>query len=363
MSFRLLPRDRFSWTAYIWLVYLGSPIWSLFAGRPPGAPSGIDIATTCVGIAVFLPFYFWGYWLQGPRSLLPIAAITAIAVLLSPMNAGGYVFFVYAAAFAGRVGRPARGVLVLIALLAVVGTETWLVGLGPEVWGPAAPLTIFIGGLNVVFMEIGRTQISLRAEAEAETQRLAVVAERERIGRDLHDLLGHTLSVITLKADLASKLATRDLPRAIAEVRDIERISRDALAEVRQTVQGYRASGLTDELRHARAALEAAGIALECRVADIALQPISEQTLALALREAVTNVVRHATARRCRIQLEAVDGRARLEIKDDGIGGGAPDGFGLLGMRARVAALSGQVERHGDDGTRLVIVLPLETAT
>src|SRR6266853_610427 len=145
MRVRLLPRDGYSWTGYIWLVYLGGPIWYAVTGRA-GARGGL--APTSLAIAAFLPLYFWGFWLEQRRALIPIAAIAAIGAILSPSNPGAYVFFVYAASFAGRTGPPATGVRVLLALLAMVGLETWLVGLRPEVWGPTVPLILLIGGLN-----------------------------------------------------------------------------------------------------------------------------------------------------------------------------------------------------------------------
>jgi two-component system sensor histidine kinase DesK len=251
------------------------------------------------------------------------------------------------------------GAPVLGALVIVVALEARLAGLHAEVWGPAIPLVLLIGGLNVTFIEIGRRQTKLRRAAEAESGRLAVVAERERIGRDLHDLLGHTLSVITLKAELASKLSSRDPDRAFDEIRDVERISREALAEVRRAVQGYGASTLSDELRHAKIALASAGAVLDCDVAAVSLSPVEEHTLALAVREAVTNVIRHAHAHRCDVRLDVEAGCIRLEIRDDGRGGTAPDGSGLDGMRRRVAHLGGRVERDGRGGTRLIVTLPI----
>jgi two-component system sensor histidine kinase DesK len=354
---RLVPRDGFSWTGYIWLVYLSTPLWYAASGRASG-PS--VLAWTIAAAVVFLPLYFWGFWLTGRRVLIPIAAIAAIGAGLIPLNPGGFVFFVYAASFAGRVGRPMAGTLVLGGLLVVLAIDAWLVHLPPEAWGPALPLIALIGGLNVVFLEIGRRQAKFRRAAEEDARRLAVVAERERIGRDLHDLLGHTLSVITLKAELASKLASRDPDRSVAEMREVERISREALQEVRRAVQGYGGSTLAGELRHARTALESAGAVLDCDVAPVTLSLAAEQALALSLREAVTNVIRHAHAGRCEIRLAVNGSSLRLDVRDDGKGGAAPDGSGLLGMRARVAALGGRVERDGHDGTRLTITLPVD---
>ena len=141
--------------------------------------------------------------------------------------------------------------------------------------------------------------------ADEEIEHLAKVAERERIARDLHDLLGHTLSLITLKAELARKLVDRDPQRAKQEMLDVEQTSRAALADVREAISGYRGEGLAAELIRARKTLETAGISVDSDIAELPLTPAQETVLALALREAMTNVVRHAQARRCSVQLAA----------------------------------------------------------
>ena len=132
--------------------------------------------------------------------------------------------------------------------------------LSPSFWVPATVISILVGGSNIHFCEMRRKDRALIKAHEA-AEHLATIAERERIARDLHDLLGHTLSVIVLKSELASKLADRDPTRAIREIRDVERISRDALAEVRQAVHGYRGERLDEEVATARRALDAAGVA------------------------------------------------------------------------------------------------------
>ena len=193
--------------------------------------------------------------------------------------------------------------------------------------------------------------------AQDEIEHLAKVAERERIARDLHDVLGHTLSLIILKSELASKLADRDPQRARDEIRDVERISREALSEVRQAVRGYRA-GLQQELDGATAMLRAAAIELTTECEPVPLAAGQEAILALALREAVTNVVRHSDASHCTIAMRRVDDAIRLTISDDGRGGGQ-DGAGISGMRERIATLGGSVARDGSHGTTITVTLPL----
>ena len=198
--------------------------------------------------------------------------------------------------------------------------------------------------------------------AKEEIEHLAKVAERERIARDLHDVLGHTLSVIILKSELAGKLIDRDPQRAKAEIADVERTSREALSEVRSTIRGYRAHNLDAELAQAKATLETAGVSVKTESAEIALTPAQESVVALIVREAVTNVVRHAQARNCSLRLAPLNGRCLLEVQDDGRGGSQDEGNGLRGMRERIEALGGTLKRETGGGTRLSIQFPLTPA-
>lgn len=353
----LIPKDSSEgWTPYAWLVYLAI----LVVGPVLSRASALEWALTALGISSFLVLYFLGYHVRGRRLLAVIAAITLLGVVFSPFNWGGSVFFIYAAAFLGRLGPPRVGVRYLAAIVAIVALEAWLVPLPPQAWLPGIVFSLLIGGVNLHFGEVARAGARLRL-AQEEVERLARMAERERIGRDLHDLLGHTLSLVTLKAELAAKLAQRDPVRAEIEMREVERISRQALAEVRRAVRGYRHLSLEAELSRARLTLGSAGLELELEAAPVRLAAEAESALALALREAVTNVVRHARAGRCRIEVGPAGEEARLVVTDDGRGGEAPEGAGLAGMRERVEALGGRVERAGATsgrGTRLTVVLP-----
>src|SRR5690606_21270928 len=166
---------------------------------------------------------------------------------------------------------------------------------------------------------------------------LATVAERQRIARDLHDLLGHTLSVIVLKSELASRLVHVDPDRATAEVEEIEQIGRQALGEVRAAVTGYRSRGLRAELDGARVALAAADIDIDIEGPPHPTDRLPDQAtaLAMALREAGTNVVRHAEARHATISITPLDGHVRLRVTDDGRGSAGLAGSGITGMRER----------------------------
>ena len=355
MRFRLLPESSpLGWTPFAWLIYL--PLFIAYA--IPINDSALDWIIDGATILVFLALYFRGFWERG-NTLLAIAfAIVLLGVIVTPRNPGGSVFFIYGAAFIGEaVHRPSVALRWLLLIVGIVAIETLLVGLPPEAWIPAVVFTLIVGGSNIHFAEMRRKDRALlRAHKVAE--QLATVAERERIARDLHDLLGHTLSVIVIKSELAAKLSQIDPRRAASEIRDVERISRNALGEVRQAIHGYRGERVTDELSTARAALEAVGVTLVADVGPAGLDVDVERAFALAVREAVTNVIRHARAEHCEVALVREPEGVRLTVQDDGVGGEQPEGAGLSGMRARLAALGGTVERDGRRGTRLTLWVP-----
>lgn len=358
MRFRLLPDDpKLAWTPFAYLVYL-----AFFLVQPVFAPQAPwERPATAAALAVFLPLYFWGYWLHGLRVLLPIAGIVTIGMVCAPWNVGASTFFIYSGAFAASAGPPTRAMKVLLLVLGALGLAAWQIQHSPMFWAPAAVFTPLVGGLVMHERALSVAGEKLRQSRE-EVSRLAQIAERERIARDLHDLLGHTLSLITIKAELAARVAERDPPRAAAEMRDVERISREATREVRHAVLGYRNRSLDDEVAQARTALDAAGVAFDCTLTPVTLEPLQEGVLSLALREAVTNVVRHARARSCRVTVDSDGGEVRLAVEDDGRGSRGPEGAGLTGMRERVSALGGRLERSAEHGTRLVVHLPRASA-
>jgi two-component system sensor histidine kinase DesK len=226
-----------------------------------------------------------------------------------------------------------------------------------------------IGGVVMIGAVFGRIQSQRNAElrlTQDEVRRLARMNERERIGRDLHDLLGHTLSLIAIKSELAGKLIDRDTRAAAIQVSEIQSIARKALSEVREAVSGIRASGFTAELAAARLSLLSAGVSLDARIPALPeLASDIEAALALSLREAVTNIVRHAAADRVEVELQADRRSLALSISDDGRGSPIKPGNGLTGMRERIEQLGGRlnVDSAPGLGTRLRIWLPMLEGT
>jgi len=345
------------WAAYALLGYLG-----FFLIDPIMNRSGaVTWAWTALGLLLFLVMYFSLYWLCGWKFTAVAAGIMLLGVAYLPFNSGASCFFIYAASFLAFQEKASASFQYIAAVAAVLTVELYLLRSPHVTYFIDVALLLIIATLNVYFSQHGRGQKKL-LRAQEEIEHLAKIAERERIARDLHDVLGHTLSVIVLKSELASKLVERDPVRAKAEMADVEQTARTALSEVRQAIGGYRSNGLAAELAQARATLETAGITVECEQVPVAMPATQESVLSLAVREAVTNVVRHAQAARCRLELKTADGICRLSIQDDGLGGFQPEGNGLTGMRERVEALGGTLQRETRGGTRLQITLPMPDA-
>jgi two-component system sensor histidine kinase DesK len=352
---RLLPADKdIGWVPYGYLLYL-----SFFVVYPLATNAkALDLALTGLGILIFLPLYFLSYWVNGAKLLWVIAGMAVLGAVYGPFNPGASVFFIYAAAAGAFAGPAALGWTIIGAVVAVVGIESLALRLPPAFWIPAVTLSVFVGALNIHAAQRKAANAKLRL-AYDEIERLAKVAERERIARDLHDLLGHTLSLIVLKSELAGKLLEHDPARARHEIRELEQVSRNALSEVRQAVRGYRAGNLAAEMARAKTTLETAGVTVECEMQPISLPEPQENVMALALREAVTNVVRHANATRCMIRVHQRDGDCAMEVIDNGRGGCEQEGNGLRGMRERAEALGGTVTRSMAGGCSLAVSLPL----
>lgn len=344
------------WTPYLWLPYVGFLFIDWFY-RPVAWPERL---ATFAAIAVFLLLYFAGYRASMRTVRIKIvAALAGLGLVLMPINDGGAMFCVYAMAFTGFMGSMRRGFMTLFAILGLVVLDAMIFGIGAWHWFPFVFFGLIIGLSNIYFGEMSRKNRAIK-QSQEEIRRLAATAERERIARDLHDLLGHTLTLVTVKAELAARLAERDVAAAAAEIRELEKISRDALKLVREAVGGYRNGGIVGELANARVALSTANVELRVDGADCPLPATHENLLAMVLREAVTNVVRHAGARCCRVRVDIEGGIARLAVEDDGRGGRMREGNGIGGMRERLAALDGILEiQSAQGGTRLMALLPL----
>ncbi|HSY36176.1 MAG TPA: sensor histidine kinase [Acidobacteriaceae bacterium] len=366
-----ISRKRENRWAWVWFAYTGF----LFI-TPILEPSRYLWLGT---LAVFFVFVgvMWGYIRavdEGhPARFWMIAATFALGLITFPWNQGGSTFFVYSAAFLPFTFVSLRRVFSIffaeVLLVLIEGAIFHGVPGFFHVSWPNTFIAIFlmtvIGGGNVFFAQQRRADCKLRAALD-ENLALAAVAERERIARDLHDVLGHTLSVVALKAELAGRLIHRQDPsdhaRAASEIADVERITRTALAEVREAIGGYRTRGLGAEIEAARLTLDAAGVKLilDSAATNAANLSVPEEiALSLALREAVTNIVRHSRATTCCLRFITEDNQRRLVIEDNGEHAISREGNGLRGMRERIESLGGHLFLERDHGTRLLIELPL----
>jgi two-component system, NarL family, sensor histidine kinase DesK len=317
---------------------------------------------TLASYALFLVLYWRAYY-RSQRLLLGYAlAIAALACAVTPFNPGAQGYVIYSCAFLAFCGAPRVALAWMSGVLLAYGALWQWCG-WPNIYLFSTVLVGFmVGLLNITMIRKWQTDSALRLSHE-EVRRLAATAERERIGRDLHDLLGHTLSLVALKADLAARLMAPDPAGARREIDEVAQISREALAQVRRAVTGIRAAGLAAELASARLLLDIDGIGLDDALAPVALSPVQETALALVLREAVTNIQRHARARQVRVALVRSADAAVLRIDDDGRGGRIVAGNGLTGMRERLAALGGTLRVQGHRaGTTLEARLPLAVA-
>ena len=353
---------RFGKAPYVWTVMLSFMGWKYLHV----AASGGELALLAATVVLFIPLYFASYCSGGRARLLLILLSCLFGVLWSRHNFGANTFFIYACAMCCGIGSPRQAYAALVGVLALgVVCALPLAGHGPDFLVPMLIVGTLVGLGNIMNARLERSRAQLLRKQE-EVEQMATIAERERISRDLHDLLGHTLSLITLKAELAGKLFARDPAACRREIGDIERSARAALSEVRSAVSGYRQTGFAHELAGARASLAAANIELHADVQAFALPAAVENVMSLALREAVTNIVRHAGATECRLALALEGGVIALRIADNGAklasGAGLRHGNGLLGMQERIAALGGALAMRVDRGLALELTLPAGAA-
>jgi two-component system sensor histidine kinase DesK len=347
------PRPRrFAWLfAAVWLYFLYQPVRAAWTGRA-ALPWRVLAIVALLAFAGGFVWFFYGLRSRrgfarprGPVVWPVLAAGLALLALAAP-GAGEEVMagLIYVGVAAAMTLPPRRALAVVAGLVALVVVLPFVVP-GWTQLGDFLP-SLLLG----CFAAYGIGQVIERnaqlARAREQLVDLAVTQERERVARDVHDILGHSLTVITVKTELAGRLLEGLPPgpaadRARAEVADVERLAREALADVRATVSGMREVSLTGELAAARSALAAAGIRADLPSAVDVVPARHRELFAWALREGVTNVVRHSAASWCGVQLTA----DRVEIRDDGRGpGGGGTGNGLAGLQARAAKAGARLE-------------------
>ena len=361
---RLLGRSP--WTNFVHLV------WSVWVFLTPAMSGGVYgyTATWVVLTALSYPLFLWLYAMSvfaAPRrSHAAALGMVLLCLALLPWYPSGLSYFVFGCVML----QPQRsrsvlrylGVLALLNVVLIAYARHIGYPWQAVVWMPTITAII---GVIVMVERINRERDSALKLSHDEVRRLAALAERERIGRDLHDLLGHTLSMVALKSDLAGRLLDRDPAAARNEIGEVSRVAREALAQVRRAVSGIRAAGIAAELAAAKLLLETDGVAFDYRFDDgfagNALPAGVEVALAMTVREAATNIQRHARAQRAEASFGMDGGDAVLRITDDGRGGAIIPGNGLAGMRERLEGLHGSLRIDGGPGrgTRVEARVPL----
>ncbi len=361
----------------MWLLFLVYPVITLLQTRPLTARPLISLAALVIFAVVYAREVVlrrnWFAHLPTGRTpgstwiVLAFLAAVPLALTLTYRDSSWLYLFIYTGTASSMTLPPRHASRIVAALtlcIAALGLglhADWSTLLYVVLLIPASGYSI-IGSIGMV-----RTIGELRA-ARAEIARLAVSEERLRFARDLHDLLGHSLSLIVLKSELAGRLVDAAPERAGPEIRDVESVARAALREVREAVAGYRQPTLVEEVRGAREMLAAAGISYWCDAAPVALPAATEAVLAWVVREGVTNVIRHSRSTRCTIHITRDAETVTLAVVDDGHGAACPEagtGSGLRGLAERVAAQGGDVTASPDaaGGFRLCARLPLSPAT
>ena len=334
------------------------PFLCVWIIKPFYQGSRLDWLGLAIAIPLFLALYTLSHANRRWVRMTGLSGLTLLGIFYVPLNpeASGIFAFV-AAIYAARQPRwrvlwayllGANVVLLGEALLFHLNLWTWIGG------GSGALLFTLLVLLNARERE---TNLQLRM-AQDEIGRLAKISERERITRDLHDVLGHTLSLIAMKSEVAQKRFATDPRLTLAETQQIEVLSREALVRVRGALHGYTTVSFQQEVERISAALTSVGLEVKCHVDEVVLSSMQESVFGMVLQEAATNVMRHAYAGGCEIKLHSTPNAVCLLVADNGRSSLRYEGFGLRGMEERLRLLGGSLRVVADGGTRLEASLP-----
>ncbi|KIL40725.1 hypothetical protein SD70_11640 [Gordoniibacillus kamchatkensis] len=367
LGWRLFPEEAgpFPW---MWMLNLGLPVYYLFASPFLRAWFGY------IAVIVLAVAYRQSLWsIERPQLyvyiLLQIAAVAAISDLYAPP----FLFMEFFPAASIGMLRTRASILVMNAIMAMASAAVLVhhyIASGDDFWITFLP-TMFILFIFPFMIRSQRRSRDLRrqlATANEEIERLVKNEERQRIARDLHDTIGHTLTLITLKSELLERMILKNPELAVTEAQDIQRTTRTALKQMRELVSDMQAVDIDEELAHAQRMLQSAGIRFVMRRGEALTSPppVVRNIVGMCLRECVTNVAKHSRASRCEIELAEHPGAYELRVRDDGVGiasedsGAGRSGSGLLGMRDRLALIDGKLELESGaaGGTLIRISIP-----
>ena len=353
----LLPDEHdIGFSAYVVLAFL-SMFFFNFYFKPV---YGLELLVVVIGLVTFLACYFRAYWCKGKELFGYILAICLIGSVMAGINFGASVFFVYAAGFCCGFSTRSKAFLSLLFVILYIVVFSLITHQAVFFWFPALFFSCIIGLLNIHQVEVQNKNKALK-QSQQEIKQIAETAERERISRDLHDILGHSLSVITLRAELASKMIDKgiDLQKIKNEIKAVEQLSRETLTQVRGAVSGYNIATIEGELLQADVATEAAGIKLIKNINKGGLSPDIESELALIIRESITNVIRHADTETVQVDLVSQQDQLILTICDQGQINDIDENSGIQNMRTRINKLGGSMKLIKQPNTQLQFILTL----
>jgi two-component system, NarL family, sensor histidine kinase DesK len=404
LPFNRAPRAVRAGAGLVWSAFIVFPLIDAIDKHGSVLQHVLIIAGAALFIAAYVTMVVtWRLQRPTPVTFALFALMVSLACALTIAQSQSWAFlFIYCAACTALVARKQLGFYAVILCTVLAGVTS---ALGGASGGNAISYVASAAGIGLLMLVMSDLRLRNQElnEARAELARLAVTRERQRFARDLHDLLGHSLSVITLKAELAGRMLHDRPPDAAREIAELEQVARTALSEVREAVSGYHQPTLEGELAGARMALSAAGIEADVQEAHVPLDPGVEAVLAWAIREGATNVIRHSGARHCTLRVTASLTDAGVEVIDDGAyaearpaaasngssngyarggsdghgaagaasegrgaGGGASEahgsgGHGLAGLAERARLVGGTLEagRLGPGGYRLGVTVPV----
>ncbi len=343
---------KWSWVYLVNLVFYLVPLFYL-----PFAPWQIVVAVTV--LLAFIWCYFWAYRVATAQMQWPVLCMLALAVGVTPLNPGSISLFAYTGFFIGFAWPLRQALAAVIAILLImVALNTSLDFKGPYFLLYGGVLLVAVASFGLLERQ---RQLRLRQQqrSQEEIAQLAQMVERERIARDLHDIMGHSLSSIVLKADLAKALLKAgNSAEAALHLTELAQVARDSLSQVRQTVSGYKHKGLLAEVSTLAQRLREHGFAvtLEGEVPKLAAR--EESALILVLTELVTNILRHSKGDSCRISFREQDQGVVMEVADNGEVKNFGFGNGLTGVTERLHALQAKLDYQLDAGCQLKIWLP-----
>ena len=346
--------NRFNWIYLFNLIFYVLPVFFV-------PYNGWQLLVIALVLGVVLLCYFWVYRINERYVWLPILAMWTVASAITPLNYGSIAIFAYVGFFTGMYYR------FTVALILLALQVAWLYTLSTLIDVRWSEFFLYGAALNVAVFFIGvverNRQIALRRDAQSasEVKQLAQQLERERIARDLHDLLGHSLSSIVLKAELASKLMARgQIDDAREQLQELENISRESLQQVRHSVTGYRHQGLTVEIQRLTDKLRAQGFAVNIEGELPVLQGVRETTLVLALTELVTNVMRHSSGDAVGMYFSSDSSVYEVVVEDNGSAREIKPGNGLKGLEERLHLIGGRMTMIAKPHICLTLTIPHE---